>query len=220
MNYLKTIILKELWEIKYSIRKLLLLLLLCLIPLILIYPSNFAIIPRSYGPYILPAVVAFVISGQLAMSSLLNEKRTKTLEIILSSYIPKYAVIFGKIIPCTIIGFLYYIISLICLSGAAIFFNTIPNFTINLTNIFFSLIMSYLGCSIFILTTLYFKDDKVIPQISFIFIGVIGYLFYLFNKQITIDMKLAIIILIIISIMINIISIIMLKKSSAFLTNY
>ncbi|MGE5628058.1 MAG: hypothetical protein ACM3X7_08045 [Solirubrobacterales bacterium] len=222
MNYIKAFLLKELWEIKADWKKLIWMLLMVLLPLICLYPTRFPIMPQQLKPIYLVTIVAFGISGQISLNSLIREKNNKTLDIILCANIPKYSVIIGKTLLATFIGYLYCIISLFLLKAGAIM---IPSSKINIgiTELFIilPLAVAYLASSINIFTNLLVRDERIIGLVGTIIGLLITGALYLINICI-LQMNVYINALLIVTagFIVNIITIFILKNSSSLLIKY
>ncbi|NFV14534.1 hypothetical protein ACFLKB_17790 (plasmid) [Clostridium sp. FAM 1755] len=222
MNYINAFLHKELWEIKSSWKKLMWMSYIILLPLIFLYNSRFEIIPKQMQPIYLVTLVAFAVSGQISSNSLIREKNYKTLDIILCKNIPKYSVVIGKILPSTLIGYIYCLVSLCLLKVAsfAIYGNQIK---IEVTQLFIilPLAIAYLGSSASVLANLIIRDERVISLMSLIICLLVAGVVYWINIHILqINIYINSLLILIISFVLNIISIFILKHSSSLLIKF
>lgn len=103
-----TIVLKEFWELRHSLRHLYWMVIwLALLAFIAFGDTSKSILPTTVVLAFFPSMTAMAGSGQIALDSVLSEKKTKTLEVLLSTKIPTLAIVIGKTIPPTIIGYLF-----------------------------------------------------------------------------------------------------------------
>lgn len=163
-----TILLKEFWELRYSLRHLYWMVIwLALLAFIAFGDTSKSILPTTVIVAFFPSMIALAGSGQIALDSVLGEKKAKTLEVLLSTKIPTLAIVIGKIIPPTIIGYLLSLISVIFLMSlpfAGVRF-TITSNTVWLILVY-PLLTSYLASCISIVTTIIVPDEKVAPMIG------------------------------------------------------
>lgn len=172
MKDIKTVMLKEFWELRHSLRHLYWMVAwLALLAFIAFGDTSSSIFPITVLLAFFPSMVAMAGSGQIAFDSVLSEKKTKTLEVLLSTKIPTLAIVIGKIIPPTIIGGLLSLLSvifLILLPLAGVSF-TITSDTVWLVFVY-PLLVSYLASCISIITTIIVPDEKVAPMIGVLII--------------------------------------------------
>lgn len=222
MNYIKAFLLKELWEIKSDWKKLIWMCFMVLLPLICLYTTRFPIMPQQLKPIYLVTIVAFGISGQISLNSLIREKNYKTLDIILCGNIPKYSVIIGKTLPAAFIGYLYCIISLFLLKAVALI---IPGSKINIeiTELFIllPLAVAYLASSINIFANLLVRDERLISLVGTIIGLLITGALYLINIYILqMNVHINSLLILIAGFIVNIITIFILKNSSSLLIKF
>ncbi|EJO5349302.1 hypothetical protein NRP93_003472 [Clostridium botulinum] len=222
MNYINAFLHKELWEIKSSWKKLMWMSFIVLLPLIFLYNSRFEIISKQMQPIYLVTLVAFAVSGQLSSNSLIREKNYKTLDIILCENIPKYSVVIGKILPATIIGYIYCIVSL-CLLKVTTFAIYGSKLRIEITQLFIilPLAISYLASSASVFANLIIRDERVISLMSLIICLLVSGCVYLVNTHI-LQMNIYInsLLILILSFVLNVISVFILKHSSSLLIKF
>ncbi len=172
MRDITTIILKEFWELRHSLRHLYWMVIwLALLAYIAFGDTSKSIIPITVILAFFPSMTAMAGSGQIALDSVLSEKKTKTLEVLLSTKIPASAIVIGKIIPPTIIGYLFSLITvffLMLLPLAGVSF-TITSDIAWLVFVY-PLLVSYLASCISIVTTIIVPDEKVAPMIGVLLI--------------------------------------------------
>jgi len=111
-----SIIKKEYWEIKRGIKNwLLCFLTVLIIPVIPKLYSERALFPLENILILIPIFVSMGISGQFAMYIILGEKKSKTLEYLISTRINYSAIILGKALFPTLLGYVLSLLSIICL---------------------------------------------------------------------------------------------------------
>jgi ABC-type Na+ efflux pump permease subunit len=138
-------------------------------------------IPMWLWFVLLPSLYAIAGGGQIVMDSILHEKQTKTLEILLSTNMSALAIVLGKVILATAFGYLFAILSLLEL--IAFFPGSHASFTgwANVCIVFIGpLLLAYTACCISIVTTLLVPDEKIAPTVAIITImaplALLGYL--------------------------------------------
>ncbi len=172
MRDIETIVLKELWELRHSIRHLYWMVVwLALLAFIAFGGTGKSILPLTVVLAYFPSMIALAGSGQIALDSVLGEKKSKTLEILLSTKISTLAIVIGKIIPPTVIGYLFSLLGvgfLMSLPLAGTSFSITPG-TAWLIFVY-PLLTSYLASCISIVSTIIVPDEKVAPMIGTIVI--------------------------------------------------
>jgi hypothetical protein len=168
MRDIATIVLKEFWEIRHSLRHLYWMVIwLALLAFIAFGDTSKSILPATVILAFCPSMIAMAGSGQVALDSVLSEKKSKTLEVLLSTKIPTLAIVIGKIIPPTIIGYLFSLLAvgfLVSLPLVGTSFSITPE---TAWLIFaYPLLISYLASCISIVTTIIVPDEKVAPMIG------------------------------------------------------
>lgn len=168
MRDIVTIVLKEFWEIRHSIRHIYWMVIwLAVLAFIAFGDTSKSILPTTVILALFPSMIALAGSGQIALDSVLSEKKTKTLEVLLSTKIPTLAIVMGKIIPPTVIGYLFSLLAvgfLISLPLVGASFSITPD---SAWLIFaYPLLISYLASCISIVTTIIVPDEKVAPMIG------------------------------------------------------
>lgn len=180
MRDILTIVLKEIWELKYSIKKLYLLFILFLLPIIFIFDNSRSFIPASLFPLVFVCIIAIGTSGQIAYNAILEEKRSKTLEVLLSTNMAPYSIIIGKIIPGTAIGYILSILAYIVISIVALFSETFGLLNVNRFLLIIPFFLSYFAGGISITVTIWVPDEKIAPLIGtliiFSFLGILWYI--------------------------------------------
>jgi ABC-type Na+ efflux pump permease subunit len=168
MMDIATIVIKEFWELRHSLRHFYWMFIwLALLAFIAFGDTNRSILPSTVILALFPSMIAFAGSGQIAFDSILSEKKSKTLEVLLSTKIPTVAIVIGKIIPPMIIGYLFSLISVIFLASLPLagVSPIITSDTIWLIFVY-PLLISYLASCISIVTTIIVPDEKVAPMIG------------------------------------------------------
>jgi len=180
MRDILTIVLKEIWELKHSIKKLYLLFILFLLPIIFIFDNSRSLIPISLFPLFFVCIIAVGTSGQIAYNAILGEKRSKTLEVLLSTGIAPYTIIIGKIIPATTIGYILSVLAYIVIFIIASFSKTFPLLNINWFLLIIPFFLSYFAGGISIAVTIWAPDEKIAPMIgTLIIFSSLGILWYI-----------------------------------------
>lgn len=168
MRDITTIVLKEFWELRHSLRHFYWMIVwLAVLAFIAFGNTSRSILPTTVLLTLFPSMIALAGSGQIALDSILSEKKTKTLEVLLSTKIPTLAIVIGKIIPPTIIGYLLSLLSVIFLVSLPLVgtsFSITPE-TVWLISAY-PLLISYLASCISIVTTIIVPDEKVAPMIG------------------------------------------------------
>lgn len=168
MRDIVTIVLKEFWELCHSIRHLYWMVVWLALPAFIAFgDKSKSILPTTTILALFPSMIAMAGSGQIALDSVLSEKKSKTLEVLLSTKIPTLAIVLGKIIPPTIIGYFFSLLAigfLVSLPLVGASFSITPE-TAWLIFAYPPLI-SYLASCISIVTTIIVPDEKVAPMIG------------------------------------------------------
>lgn len=105
--------------------------------------------------YLLPSLLGGSIAYELTRNNIKQERREKTLDILLISEVNKLSIIFGKAIPGVIMGTLIAIIGnlLLCI-------DTEYQKTIKISNLIIIPIIIYLIIMISIMISILIKDEK------------------------------------------------------------
>lgn len=180
MRDILTIVLKEIWELKYSIKKLYLLFVLFLLPILFIFDNSRSLIPASLFPLVFVYIIAIGTSGQIAYNTILGEKTSKTLEVLLSTNIAPYTIIIGKTIPGAVIGYILSVLAYIVIFIIASFSKTFQPLNINWFLLIIPFFLSYFAGGISIAVTIWVPDEKIAPLIGtliiFSFLGILWYI--------------------------------------------
>ena len=168
MRDIGTIALKEFWELRHSLRHIYWMVVwLAILAFIAFSDTSKSILPTTALLAFSPSMVALAGSGQIALDSVLSEKKTKTLEVLLSTKIPTLAIVIGKIISPTIIGYFFSLLAvgflmLLPLMGASFSITPATAWLI----FAYPLLISSLASCISIVTTIIIPDEKVAPIIG------------------------------------------------------
>ncbi|WPC42768.1 hypothetical protein [Clostridium sp. JS66] len=220
MSEILCIMQKEYWEIKSMGKKeLIMIFIVSFLPLILLFKCPHSLLPKNTLAIFFPLVVSFVISGQLGFYSVLKEKKEKTLEVLLCSKVSIFSIVLGKILLPAIIGYVLSIFSIVCLKFGLLFINPADRVEINDLVLLLSIIISYAGCSISMLSTLLFPDEKVAPIISGIFMFVLAIIIYEISKTFGFSIFITFCCLISICIISTFIDVWILKNRKSFIFN-
>lgn len=168
MRDIVTIVLKEFWELRHSLRHLYWMVVwLAILAFIAFGDKSKSILPTTVILAFFPSMIAMAGSGQIALDSVLSEKKSKTLEVLLSTKIPTLAIVIGKIIPPLIIGYLFSLTSVIFLASLPLVGASFSITSDAAWLIFaYPLLISYLTSCISIVTTIIVPDEKVAPMIG------------------------------------------------------
>jgi len=195
MRDILTIVLKEIWELKHSIKNFFLLFvafLLLMIFVIITFDNSRSLIPASLFPLFLVYMIAIGASGQIALYTILGEKTSKTLEVLLSTGIAPYAIIIGKIIPGTMVGYILSVLAYIAMFIFASFSKTFPLLNINWFLLIIPFFLSCFAGGISIAVTIWVPDEKIAPLIAtliiFSFLGILWYINSIFISNFVIFM--------------------------------
>lgn len=168
MKDIVTVVLKEFWELRHSLRHLYWMVVwLALLAFIAFGDTSKSILPTTTILAFFPSMIAMAGSGQIALDSILSEKKSKTLEVLLSTRISTLAIVMGKIIPPTIIGYLFSLLAvgfLVSLTLVGTSFSITPE--IAWLIFAYPPLISYLASCISIVTTIIVPDEKVAPMIG------------------------------------------------------
>lgn len=164
-----TIVRKELWELKYATKSLLWLFAAAgLLAVVLAIPGigTRSIMPLDdlYSGF--PILIALGMGGQIALDSLLSEKKTKTLEVLLSTNMPSMAIVMGKVIPATVVAYLLSQLSILGLLALSVL--DLQLVISSMAWVFFlaPLLAAYLASCVSIVTTLLIPDEKFAPTVG------------------------------------------------------
>lgn len=168
MKDMITVARKEFWELKHSTKSLLWLLAsvgLVAAVLVISGDGKRSLVPIDYLYIGFPILIALQASAQIVFDSLLSEKKTKTLEVLLSTNISSMAIVMGKIIPAIIVA---YLLSQISLLGLLMLSILDLQHVISSAFFFFlaPLLAAYLASCVVIITTIVIPDEKVAPTVS------------------------------------------------------
>lgn len=148
---------KEFVELKIPIVRLLPMSVLVLLPLVAvaIHSGGNPIISTEMIVYLLPSLLGGSIAYELTRNNIKQERREKTLDILLISEVNKLSIIFGKAIPGVIMGTLIAIIGnlLLCIDSEY-------QKTIKISNLIIIPIIIYLIIMISIMISILIKDEK------------------------------------------------------------
>jgi ABC-type Na+ efflux pump permease subunit len=172
---------KELWDLKHSLRRWYWFVPMLALPLVSKLGPGHNSIPMWLWFALLPSLYAMAGSGQTAMDSILHEKQTKTLEVLLSTNMSPLSIILGKVILATAFGYLGAIVSLLELF--AFFPESHAGFTgwSNVCIAFIGpLLLAYVAGCLALVTTILIPDEKAAPIVAITIImaplALLGYL--------------------------------------------
>ncbi len=164
-----TVARKELWELRYSTKSLLWLLAgvgLVAVGLAMSGDGTRSVVPLDYLYSGLPILIALGMGGQIVLDSLLGEKKTRTLEILLSTNMPSMAIVMGKVIPATFAAYLLSQLSVLGLLALSVL--DLQHVIVSMAWVFFlaPLLLAYLASCVGIITTLLIPDEKFAPTVG------------------------------------------------------
>ena len=128
--------------------------------------SSRNLVPMAVIIVLMPSLIAMGASGQIVFESILGEKKSKTLEILLSTNMSTLAIVVGKIIPAIGVG---YFLSQISILGYFVFPNPyIQLFSSSTAWLFFCfpLLVSYASACINMIIIVLVPDEKVAPMVG------------------------------------------------------
>ena len=206
-----TIMLKEVWELLSSKRAFLFVLLGASIPVVaLIYArnKNDNLLPIDLVVMFYPMLIAYIASMQFLVFSIIEEKKQKTLEVLMSLNMKKISIILGKVIPVTVIA---YGASLISLTQVKLLTILDPyymqyQFTLTLSLLVIPLFLAFIGSNLCILSTLLFPDEKVVFSMFAASSFVMFYFLYLVLGNVQLTSLLVIVLLIILCFFVTILN--------------
>jgi len=173
MKGLFIIIKKEFWEWRYSLKKIAILGVVFLFPIIAYNSEGSIFVAASSVGGVLIILTAVGGITQITAESILAEKKNKTLEILVSTRLSTISIILGKIIPGMIVGLILSVIMFLIflmLNIALVSSLSIPLIVNFLLFVFLS------GFIVFIITLL-IPDEKIFSITSiFILIAILGLL--------------------------------------------
>ncbi len=121
MNGILAVGWKEAWELRQSARKYLITYVVTCGAFILLLASGIdlggRVIPSRYLPYGMLFLFPLGIIQQLTSTSYVEEKRSKTLEVLLSTRLSGTQIILGKVLPAIVIAFVFYLFGFLSLYG-------------------------------------------------------------------------------------------------------
>jgi ABC-type Na+ efflux pump permease subunit len=213
---------KEIFELKSSKKVFLLLFIGASVPtLVMIFNSkgSDSLLPLEMMITLYPICIAYFASIQFLMYSIIEEKRQKTLEILLSMNIKKISIILGKVIPAAIISCFFSLVTLGQLKILSIVTTYIGTVNISLFLIICLFIVAYLGTNVCLLSSLLILDEKVIFTVFFSLSVLIGYILISVNKYISISQVELLLALLVLSVLITLLNNYMFIKKVDLITN-
>ncbi|SHH90699.1 hypothetical protein [Clostridium grantii] len=195
MQDILTIIRKEFWQLEISKKRIFIVIIFILLPVVGISYNVFitderALLPINSIAIFLSILIAISLSSQLSLNTILDEKKTKTLESLLATNISKFAIIIGKVMPPVIISTAISILSLLLLKIYSLIIlnqnNISINYSISLFYIIF--ILSYFSSCITVLMTILITDEKIIPVISNVPLYLIIFVLIKYGGQISLNL--------------------------------
>jgi ABC-type Na+ efflux pump permease subunit len=174
-----TIALKEILEIRSSGKKLILFLVYLIPAFVISYSNGYeSLLPMNLTPYYVLGIISAGSAVQLVFDSILSEKKSKTLDVLLASGITKLSIVVGKIIPSCVISFIFTIISMFIIK-----YNSTFNLKINVLLLLDFVLVAYLSACITIALTIIVSDEKIAPAfVIFTTVGIFVAIGYGLNK--------------------------------------
>lgn len=141
-----------------------------------------SLFPPSYVVYILPVYISILIGMQISITSLLNEKSTNMLDVLLAMKIKPLAIVFSKNIFSALFGFIISFIIILMMKTGSIYFFKEDLLTLNLGYFIFIYVITYLGSGLTFLISLLIREQSIIPITSSLaLILIIGPIFWLLD---------------------------------------
>lgn len=141
-----------------------------------------SLFPPGYAVYILPVFISTLIGMQISSTSLLNEKSTHMLDILLAMKIKPLVIVFSKNIFSALFGLIISLIIILMMKTGSIYFFKEDLLTLNLGYFIFIYVISYLGSGLTFLISLLIREQSIIPMTSSLaLILIIGPIFWLLD---------------------------------------
>lgn len=138
-----------------------------------------SLFPPGYTVYILPVFISTLIGMQISSTSLLNEKSTNMLDVLLAMKIKPLVIVFSKNIFSVLFGLIVSFIIILMMKTGSIYFFKEDLLTLNLGYFIFIYVISYLGSGLTFLISLLIREQSIIPMTSsFALILIIGPIFW------------------------------------------
>jgi ABC-type Na+ efflux pump permease subunit len=173
MSEIFIIVKKEFWEWRYSLKKMAMLGVVFLFPIIVYNSEGSMFVDASSVAGVTLILAAAMAVSYLTSESLLSEKKSKTMEVLMSTRLSPFSIIIGKIIPGLIMGLILSLYIFI------IFFimNKMSITEISVILIINLLIFIFTAGLITFIITLLVPDEKTFNMISiFVLIFELGIL--------------------------------------------
>ena len=104
MSEIFIIVKKEFWEWRYSLKRMAMLGVVFLFPIMVYHSEGTMFVDASSVAGVALILTSIGAVGFLTSESLLAEKKSKTMEVLMSTRLSTFSIIIGKIIPGLIIG--------------------------------------------------------------------------------------------------------------------
>jgi ABC-type Na+ efflux pump permease subunit len=141
-----------------------------------------SLFPPGYAVYILPVFISTLIGMQISSTSLLNEKSTHMLDILLAMKIKPLVIVFSKNIFSALFALIISFIIILMMKTGSIHFFKEDLLTLNLGYFIFIYVISYLCSGLTFLISLLIREQSIIPMTSSLaLILIIGPIFWLFD---------------------------------------
>jgi ABC-type Na+ efflux pump permease subunit len=173
MSEIFIIVRKEFWEWRYSLKRMAMLGVVFLFPIMVYHSEGTMFVDASSVAGVALILTSIGAVGFLTSESLLSEKKSKTMEVLMSTRLSTFSIIIGKIIPGLIIGLI------LSLSFLIIFFimNKMSIMEISMISIINFLFFTFMAGLITFIITLLVPDEKMFNMISiFVLILILGIL--------------------------------------------
>ena len=177
---------KELLEIKGSIKKLFLVLIM-FFPIVMFIKTegSESLLPLDVAVIYIPIFVAMMIAIQIVFNTFISEKREKTLEILLSSGISNVAIVIGKSIAACFISYLFALTAMGLVKVGFLISGSTYLVNMHWYSFVIPIFASYVAACLTMSISIIVNDEKVVPLFATIVsmgVGVaISYLIVVFK---------------------------------------
>ncbi len=155
-----------------------------IIPILMFFytKGSESLFPVDYAVYIIPIFISTLIAMQISSTSIINEKSTNMLDILLAMKIKPIVIVFAKNIFLVLFAILISLIFILIMKIGIIYFFKEDLLILNPGYLIFLTAISYLGSVITFLISLIIREQSVIPMTSlFALTIVIGSIYWLLN---------------------------------------
>jgi ABC-type transport system involved in multi-copper enzyme maturation permease subunit len=155
-----------------------------IIPILMFFytKGSESLFPVDYAVYIIPIFIATLIAMQISSTSIINEKSTHMLDILLAMKIKPIVIVFAKNIFVALFAILISLIFILIMKIGSFYFLKEDLFILNFGYFIILPAITYSGSVTTFLISLTIREQSVIPMTSlFAFIIVFGPIYWLLN---------------------------------------